>query len=121
MRYGEADLVDMTALQDRILSSAARLTKPGGRLIYVTCSLLAEENEERVSALLARRTDYVVVPIADVWRDTVTSLGGSECPETGEFLRLTPDRHGTDGFFVAVLQRQEPKTGTNEEPEESAE
>ena len=120
MRYGEADLVDMTTLQDRILSSAARLTKPGGRLIYVTCSLLAEENEERVTALLARRKDYDVVPIADVWRDTVTSLGGPECPKTGEFLRLTPDQHGTDGFFVAVLQRQEAEPGANEEPEESA-
>ena len=120
MRYAEADLAVMTALQDRILSSAARLTKPGGRLIYVTCSLLAEENEERVTALLARRKDYDVVPIADVWRDTVTSLGGPECPETGEFLRLTPDQHGTDGFFVAVLQRQEAEPEANEELEESA-
>ena len=119
MRYGEVDLVDMTTLQDRILSSAARLTKPGGRLIYVTCSLLTEENEERVTTLLARRKDYDVVPIAGVWRDTVTSLGGSECPETGEFLRLTPEQHGTDGFFVAVLQRQELEPGANEEPEES--
>ena len=105
MRYGEADLAEMMALQDRILSSAARLTKPGGRLIYVTCSLLAEENEERIAALLTRREDYRALPVTDVWRDTVEVLGGSKCPESGDYLRLTPDRHGTDGFFVAILER----------------
>ena len=114
MRYAEADLAEMTALQDRILSSAARLTKPGGRLIYVTCSLLPDENEDRVAALLARRQDYRVLPAAGVWRDTVQALGGGECPETGEFLRLTPDQHGTDGFFVAILERQE-EVGISEE------
>jgi 16S rRNA (cytosine967-C5)-methyltransferase len=107
MRYGEADMAEMTALQDRILSSAARLTKPGGRLIYVTCSLLPEENEDRVNALLARRDDYRIVPIATVWSETVTAIGGPECPESKDFLSLTPERHGTDGFFVAVLERSE--------------
>jgi 16S rRNA (cytosine967-C5)-methyltransferase len=106
MRYGEADLIEMMALQDRILSSAARLTKPGGRLIYVTCSLLSEENEDRISALLARREDYRVLPVGEVWRETVQAQGGSECPEIGEFLRLTPDQHETDGFFVAILERR---------------
>ncbi|MDG2285117.1 MAG: RsmB/NOP family class I SAM-dependent RNA methyltransferase [Alphaproteobacteria bacterium] len=105
MRYGEADLAEMMALQDRILSSAARLTKPGGRLIYVTCSLLAEENEERIAALLTRRDDYRALPVSDVWRDTVEALGGSKCPESWDYLCLTPDRHGTDGFFVAILER----------------
>jgi 16S rRNA (cytosine967-C5)-methyltransferase len=107
LRYGESDLAGMTELQDRILSSAARLTKPGGRLIYVTCSLLTEENEDRVKALLARREDYRVLPVAEVWRETVQALGGPGCPETGDFLRLTPDQHGTDGFFVAILERRE--------------
>jgi len=107
MRYGEADMAGMTALQDRILSSAARLTKPGGRLVYVTCSLLPEENQDRVNALLARRDDYRVLPAAAVWAETITAIGGPECPEFGDFLALTPDRHGTDGFFVAVLERSE--------------
>lgn len=107
MRYGEADMAEMTVLQDRILSSAARLTKPGGRLIYVTCSLLPEENEDRVGALLARREDYRILPIETVWAETVTAIGGPNCPEFGDFLSLTPDRHGTDGFFVAVLERRE--------------
>ena len=107
MRYTESDLMNMIGLQDRILSSAARLTKPGGRLIYVTCSLLPEENEDRVNALLTRRDDYRVLPVAEVWLETVQALGGSECPKTENFLRLTPDQHGTDGFFVAILERQE--------------
>lgn len=107
LRYTENDLSDMTGLQDRILASAARLTKPGGRLVYVTCSLLAEENEARVAALLERRDDYRLVPIAEIWRQTVEALGGGACPTTGGMLRLTPDAHGTDGFFVAVLRRRE--------------
>jgi 16S rRNA (cytosine967-C5)-methyltransferase len=96
-----------TALQDRIRSGAARLTKPGGRVVYVTCSLLPEENQDRVNALLARRDDYRVLPAAAVWAETITAIGGPECPEFGDFLALTPDRHGTDGFFVAVLERSE--------------
>lgn len=107
MRYGATDMAEMTALQDRILSSAARLTKPGGRLIYVTCSLLPEENEERINALLARRDEYRVLPVATVWAETITAMGGPKCPESSDFLSLTPDRHGTDGFFVAVLERSE--------------
>ena len=111
LRYGEADLAPMTDLQDRILASAARLTKPGGRLIYGTCSLLPQENEERVAALLSRRQDYRVVPVAEVWNATISALGGGECPESGNFLRLTPDAHGTDGFFVAILERLEDPAG----------
>ena len=56
--------------------------------------------------------------IAEVWRDTVTARGGGACPAEGESLSLTPARHGTDGFFVAVMQRQ---TEPDPEPEKPAE
>jgi len=97
------ELVD---LQHRILASAARLVKPGGRLIYATCSLLPEENETQIEGFLAQHADFAVLPIADVWRDSIGSHKyAGPCPAADNYLRLTPAQHGTDGFFVAVLQR----------------
>ena len=72
------------AEQDAVLDQAATFVKPKGRIVYVTCSLLAEEDEDRVEAFFARHPDYS-------WR--------------GDMLRLTPLRDGTDGFFAAVLER----------------
>ena len=81
---------------------------PGGRLIYVTCSVLPEENEVRLEAVLRTRRDFTLLPAERVWRDTLGRLGAVP-PEPTAFaadvLRLTPARHGTDGFFVAVLER----------------
>ena len=72
--------------------------KPGGRLIYVTCSLLAEENEDRVAAFVAAHPDFTTLPVA---------LEGAERWRTeGGFLRLTPRNAATDGFFVATLTRR---------------
>jgi len=105
-KYTESDLGNMVILQDSILSSAARLTKPGGRLVYVTCSLFSEENEGRVEALLAKRKDYKIIPILEVWNEHIKNQGGGDCPTTSAMLQLTPDKHGTDGFFVAVLERE---------------
>ncbi len=105
-RYEENDLLSIIKVQDNILRNAARLTKPGGRLVYVTCSLLWEENQERVFKFIKQRPDYYQIPIKDVWRETVSALGGGVCPTADKTLRLTPDQHGTDGFFVAVLGRK---------------
>lgn len=101
-RWRAVDLDALTALQDRILASAARLTKPGGRLIYATCSLLPAENEDRIARFLAAAPDYSVVPVGDVWHEVL----GSECPTACEFLHLSPASTGTDGFFAAILKRQ---------------
>jgi 16S rRNA (cytosine967-C5)-methyltransferase len=76
--------------------------RPGGRLVYVTCSLLKDEDEAQVEHFLATHEDFTLVPIAPVWRATV----GGACPAKGTTLRLTPARHGTDGFFVAVMERK---------------
>jgi len=96
------DLAELTALQAEILDSAARLTKPGGRLIYVTCSLLRQENEAQVESFLADHGDFSLLPIGAVWAETI----GGPPPVPGDMLRLTPARHGTDGFFVAALARK---------------
>lgn len=100
-RLGPEDLAELTALQAEILDSAQRLVKPGGRLVYVTCSLLAEENEQQVAHFLARHPAFTLLPVGPVWRAVI----GTEAPAEGEMLRLTPARHGTDGFFVALIER----------------
>jgi 16S rRNA (cytosine967-C5)-methyltransferase len=103
-RLDAARLADLVARQGRILAAAARLVRPGGRLIYVTCSILPEENEMRITSFLDHDRSFGVVPLARVWRET---LGGKVLTEN-RFLRLTPASTGTDGFFVAVLERRAP-------------
>jgi len=101
-RLAPADLDRLVERQAAILASAARLVKKGGRLVYATCSLLAAENEEQVAKFAAAHPDFTVVPIRQAW---VESMPG-DCPAAGDFLRLTPARHGTDGFFVAAMMRK---------------
>lgn len=96
-------LAELMAAQDEVLEGAAKLVKSGGRLIYATCSLLREENEDRVDAFLKAHPDFLVVPISQVWAETLKKV--EMPPMSGDYLRLTPAQHGTDGFFVAVLER----------------
>jgi 16S rRNA (cytosine967-C5)-methyltransferase len=92
-------LDNLLPLQAEILASAARLVKPGGRLVYATCSLLPEENEAQVSAFLAAHPDFRVTPLSEA----APQLTDSAHPD---YLSLTPARHDTDGFFAAVMQRE---------------
>jgi 16S rRNA (cytosine967-C5)-methyltransferase len=96
------DLAELQIRQHDILQSAARLVKPGGRLAYVTCSLLCEENEAQAECFLVETPDFAIVQAAQAWQDVLAA----PCPTTGDFLRLTPARHGTDGFFVAIFERK---------------
>jgi len=89
------------ARQRDLLVHFAELVKPGGQLIYATCSVLDCEGEEQIDWFTTRRPDFKVVPIADVWRDTI----GTPCPFDGDYLNLSPAANGTDGFFAAVLVR----------------
>lgn len=97
-------LEQLVPLQAEILDSAARLVKPGGRLVYATCSLLPEENEGQIAAFLATHPDFTVKPVAEVWAEEAV---GTTPPADGPYLRLSPGRHDTDGFFAAVLVRAE--------------
>ncbi len=97
-RAPELGLENLVALQARILASAARLVKPGGRLVYATCSMLREENEAQVATFLAANPAFRQVSVAEA----APHLTGAT--QSGH-LSLTPARHGTDGFFAAVLQR----------------
>ena len=94
--------------QDAVLERAAGLVKPGGRIAYITCSLLDEENGARVRAFVARHRDFAVVPADDV----VGGLGAGSgqfraaVRVSAEGLLMSPRRTGTDGFFVAVLRHE---------------
>lgn len=91
-------------LQQRILTSAARLLKPGGRLVYATCSLLPQENEAVAEAFDQAHPDFVAQPVAALLPG---ADAGRLCQGVdGRFLRLWPHRHATDGFFAAVWQRK---------------
>ncbi|MEW6255129.1 MAG: RsmB/NOP family class I SAM-dependent RNA methyltransferase [Pseudomonadota bacterium] len=100
-------LAERTADQAKILEDAARFVGPGGRIAYVTCSLLDEENGAQIRAFLERHPDFSAVPAAQ----TVLALGSPglalrDAALTGpEGILLTPRRTATDGFFVSVLAR----------------
>jgi 16S rRNA (cytosine967-C5)-methyltransferase len=106
-RATPTDLAELVERQHAILDSAARLVKPGGRLIYATCSLLREENEAQAEAFLDAHDDFTLYPAARAWRETIGGpYPGSGGPAGEDYLRLTPAAHGTDGFFVAVFERK---------------
>jgi 16S rRNA (cytosine967-C5)-methyltransferase len=93
------------AEQRSVLSRAASLVKPGGRLIYVTCSILPEENTEQIALFLKDRSDFAILPMAEAWGAALPGDVLSSADGRSDSLLLTPGRHGTDGFFIAVLSR----------------
>ncbi|MEC9368658.1 MAG: RsmB/NOP family class I SAM-dependent RNA methyltransferase, partial [Pseudomonadota bacterium] len=92
--------------QRDVLDLAAPLLKPGGRLAYVTCSILPEENAGQVAAFLARHADFKLLPYADAWREALGTEPPASADGGTDSLLLTPASHGTDGFFVAVMERK---------------
>lgn len=94
-------------LQQAILHSAARLLKPGGRLVYATCSLLPDENESVVKTFGEAHPDFETVPVAGLLEQAHVPQAASLCTgDAGQMLRLWPHRHATDGFFAAVWQKK---------------
>jgi 16S rRNA (cytosine967-C5)-methyltransferase len=95
---------ELTVKQAAILAAAARLVKPGGRLVYATCSLLRDENEAIVEEFLAVNADFEVESASDVLKAQGIVLDGRV--DADAMLSLWPHRAGTDGFFAAVLRRR---------------
>ena len=108
-RQSPKAIEEMTAKQAAILQSASRLLKPGGRLVYATCSVLPPENEAIAQAFSAANPEFVPLQARDILAHAKVEQAAALCtgPLTGgEYLRLWPHRHGTDGFFAAVWQRK---------------
>jgi 16S rRNA (cytosine967-C5)-methyltransferase len=98
-RQTPESVAELTRKQGDILASASRLLKPGGRLVYATCSILSEENDGVVDAFLQAHPDFHRVSAQEALAKQGIAL------DCGEDMRLTPHRHGTDGFYAAVLER----------------
>lgn len=99
---------EMATLQGAILQSAARLVKPGGRLVYATCSVLPQENEAIAQAFSEANKDFVPLDVAEVLTGLKVERAVDLCSggdNAARYLRLWPHRHHTDGFFAAVWQR----------------
>lgn len=105
-RIRPTSLAERQNEQRAVLDEAGACVKPGGRLVYVTCSVLPEENTGAVAAFLERTPDFVTVAVADVWRKTLPGEPPVSADGRTDSLLLTPARHGTDGFFIAVLEKQ---------------
>ena len=98
-RMTPAWLSALTQMQDRLLDQAAPLVRPGGRLLYATCSILPVENEDRLAAFLARHSGFTVLNLAENW-------AGTAPPGLGRNFRASPAKTGTDGFYCAGLLKK---------------
>lgn len=99
-RQSPESIDELQTKQIAILDAAASLLKPGGRLVYATCSLLPEENQQIVEQFLANHPQFSVLHCGELLAQQKIAL-----PDIGTYLQLSPLHHNTDGFFAAVLER----------------
>ena len=97
---------ELKVKQAAILDSAARLLKPGGRLVYATCSLIPDENEGIADAFTAGHPDFVLLNAAEALTAAGVENAANLVTPAGH-LRLWPHQHSTDGFFAAVWQKKD--------------
>ena len=100
-RQTEESLAELATKQASILEAASKLCKKGGYLVYATCSILNDENENIVASFLENNKHFKIIPQHTVMEKYGVDIGG------GDFLKLTTHTHKTDGFFGALLQRIE--------------
>jgi 16S rRNA (cytosine967-C5)-methyltransferase len=107
-RQSPKALAELTAKQGAILESAARLLKPGGRIVYATCSLLRAENEGIADAFSAAHPQFRRLLVREVLEFARVADAAKLCTDDGRDLRLWPQRHGTDGFYAAAWEKVQP-------------
>ncbi len=113
-RQSAQSLEELVALQARILASASRCVAPGGRLVYATCSLLVEENEQQAEKFLSEHPDFELVDAAPI------IAARTPLEIDGPYFKLRPDVHGTDGFFAAVFERRKAASDVSTESDAEA-
>lgn len=96
LRPGLDELIETQA---DILERVTKAVKVGGKLVYATCSLLPDENENQIEKFLSTHPEFELLPLDKIWSE-------GKAP-SNPYMRLTPHRHDTDGFFAAVLRRKE--------------
>ncbi len=97
-RFAAEDLQEVKSLQQSILQQASRLVKPGGKLVYITCSIFPDENTWQVKQFLTHSPSFRVATPDKMWNNHVILQEG-----LGPYLQLSPHKDGTDGFFGAIL------------------
>jgi 16S rRNA (cytosine967-C5)-methyltransferase len=97
LRQTPQNLEETKRCQEAILTSSAKLLKPGGRLVYATCSFLPEENQEIIENFLTTHTQFTLLNCGELFMQQKIPL------DTGMFLQLLPSEHNTDSFFAAAL------------------
>ena len=102
LRTDETDIEELVEKQRSILSEVAPLVKPGGRLIYATCSLIHDENDDQVHWFLEQHPDFRLIPLTRIWELSTPA------PSEEDMWHLTNSQHHTDGFFMACLERMHP-------------
>ena len=99
-RQSGRSIEELKVKQASILSAAAALVKPGGRLVYATCSFLPEENQEIIAGFIEKNPGFELLNCAELLAEQRISI------LTDQFLQLSPATHQTDGFFAAALMRK---------------
>jgi len=107
-RQTPVELARLLPQQASILQQASRLVRPGGRLVYATCSFLPEENEQQVTQFLEQNPEFLLIPATECLPAALINSVGED-----GMMRLRPDLHQTDGFFAAVMQKKPASKGTS--------
>jgi 16S rRNA (cytosine967-C5)-methyltransferase len=113
-RFDETELARVNAVQGDVLRAAARLLRPGGRLVYATCSLLAQENQQVIEDFLRGQDEFHAVPAAEVLAAQGVDI--DHAARFAPYFVMLPHLHGTDGFFAAVIERRRPDMRAPMEP-----
>lgn len=104
-RLTEKQLDQRLKDQAQVLDKGAALVRPGGRLVYITCSVLPQENIAQVASFLARHDGFRIIPYREQWAGTIGGTAPVSADGAKDTLLMTPAQHDTDGFFVAVMAR----------------
>jgi 16S rRNA (cytosine967-C5)-methyltransferase len=104
-RLAEMQLKQRIKDQREVLERGAELVKDGGRLVYITCSVLPEENTAQIDAFLNAHRNFAIIPYAKQWAAAIGTPAPVSADGSTDTLLLTPAQHRTDGFFIAVMRR----------------